>query len=53
MIRNYLKYIHYHFGVVPKFVRTDKAMKFLPKDCTLMFEELGIVHQRTMVYIPQ
>ncbi|XP_060190846.1 uncharacterized protein LOC132620168 [Lycium barbarum] len=36
-----------------KVIRTDNGSEFLNNTCITMFQELGIIHQRTCVYTPQ
>ncbi|GJR46884.1 retrovirus-related pol polyprotein from transposon TNT 1-94, partial [Tanacetum coccineum] len=42
-----------HYNGKPKFIRSDNGTKIVNKACLALFNSLGIVHQRSMVYTPQ
>lgn len=52
-IHAFVSYVKTQFGRTPKVFRTDNYGEFVNTNCQRFFAEIGIVHQRTIVYTPQ
>ncbi|GKB73377.1 NSP-interacting kinase 1-like protein, partial [Tanacetum coccineum] len=49
----FFSYIKNHYNGKPMFIRSENGTKIVNKACLALFNSLGIVHQRSMVYTPQ
>lgn len=53
MIKNFIQLIKTQFNKTIKVFRSDNGTEFVNSECTRLFLENGIVHQRTCAYTPQ
>lgn len=53
ILRKLIIMIKNHFQKPIKYSRSDNGFEFLSKQCQNIFDELGIIHQRSSVYTPQ
>lgn len=49
-LKNVFQYVHTQFSSVVKTIRTDNTSDFFKRECTLLFNFLGIVHQSFCSY---
>lgn len=49
----FLQYVKTQFGKVVKIIRTNNGTEFVNSICDQLFQDMGIVHQKTCPYTPQ
>lgn len=53
VLRNFLKLIQTQFNRNVKIIRTDNGTEFVNAECSILFQDYGILYQRTYVYTSQ
>lgn len=52
-LKVFLQYVKNQFAKQVKVILSDYGTEFVNSVCTIMFQELGIIHQRSCPYTPQ
>lgn len=52
-LKVFLQYVKTQFGKIVKVLRSDNGTEFVNSVCTTMFQDLGIIHQKSCPYTPQ
>ncbi|XP_019225026.1 PREDICTED: uncharacterized protein LOC109206644 [Nicotiana attenuata] len=53
VLKNFIKLVQNQFNRTIKAFRSDNGGEFLNNECNALFQNYGIMHQRTCVYTPQ